>query len=53
MRVTYSAYSTVQHYPRVSREDFTLGEAIRTYFTILFGVAALVMAHYYLFPHLH
>jgi|GEM_PF-5791219 len=53
MRMIHSTYSTVHHYSRVSQDDFTLAEAVRTYFAILFGVGVLVLSYYYMIPRMH
>lgn len=48
---SYSAsYSTFYHADRVSEDVFTIREALRIYFSILFGVGVFVLAFYYLHP---
>jgi hypothetical protein len=48
MRLMHTAYSTTYNPARLAQDPFTLGEALRVYFTILFGVAVCVLAFYYL-----
>ena len=54
MRMLHSSYSV--YYPsfsntaRVSDDSVTMKEALRIYFTILFGVAVFALVFYYLYP---
>ncbi len=46
MRVNHTTFSPAIQYQRLSREALTLGESVRIYFSILSGVALLVLTYY-------
>jgi hypothetical protein len=47
-RLMHYSYPTIHPQARMAQDPFTLGDALRIYFTILFGVAVCVLAFYYL-----
>jgi hypothetical protein len=54
MKILHSlSYSPMQQTARTSENILTFSEAMRIYFTILFGVALLMLAYFYLFPNMH
>lgn len=53
MRMTTSSTFMSTRYYNETRHPLSLGEALRIYFSILFGVAVSLMAFYYLFPQAH
>ena len=50
MRMTHSPFSPASQYHRLSRSALSWGEALRIYFTILFGVGLLMVTYYYMAP---
>jgi hypothetical protein len=47
-RLIHYSYPTINTSARMAQDPFTLTDALRIYFTILFGVAVCVLAFYYL-----
>ncbi len=47
MTTRFSSYSATYNTARMTQEPFTLGEAVRAYFMILFAVAVFVLTFYY------
>jgi hypothetical protein len=54
MKMLHSSYSTtIAQAEPVNPDMLSLNEAMRIYFTILFGVATVMLTYYYLLPNMH
>ena len=50
----HSSYSTTLAQTEPANQDMlSLTESMRIYFTILFGVATVMLTYYYLLPNMH